>query len=91
MKKFNSNRGSLTKRNFEVMNHVLNDSLKLVSNLSLTRKNAELELEMYYKLQFNKTPALGKKLLKKHITEIYKPYDYVKNYIWKCIFMIEER
>lgn len=87
---FNDNKDSLSERNLEVMSNVLHDSLESVSDLSIQMVEVSMVLKEYYEKKFIKSPAMGTNLFEKLYRQLHKPYDDLKDLIWKSIFQIED-
>lgn len=95
MDKFNKDKkighfNVLTERNVEVMDHILMNCLNVAAELSMTRKDVKDQLSNHYTLTYVKSPAMGNRLFNKHFNSIIKPYDNLKDYIWKSIFILDE-
>ena len=80
----------MTLRDLENIMYILDNCLRVVAELSLTRNDIRDELKDYYTTYYAKTPALGRKLWINHYFQLHKPYDKVKNSIWKSIFFLKK-
>ena len=59
-----------------------------VGNLSQPAFDLRDKLENIYITKYKATPKLGKKLFLEHYSKIHKPYDKLKNSIWKSINLL---
>ena len=81
---------ALTEKNIETMEYVLDKCLRKAADLSMSINEVESTLRDHYTTTFVNKPAMGRKLFLKHYFELHKPYDKVKNSIWKSIFIIKD-
>ena len=65
--------------------------LDLVGELSMTRFDVRDSLEEKYKIQYCKSPELGKKLYLEHYESIHKPYDKIKNKCFELLGRIDPK
>lgn len=79
-----------TQENIEAMQYVLNKCLRKVADLSMSRGEIQTQLNDHYTKTFINNPALGKKLFLEHYFNLHKPYDKIKDYLWKSIFILKE-
>lgn len=79
---------ALTKDHLVKMETILNQLLNKTGDLSLIISDIQNELSDHYSRTYIKTPAIGKKLFLTHFTSLHKPYDKVKDILWKTYFII---
>lgn len=94
MNKFNKdkaigNKNALPYKELEKMEAILMNALLLVGKLSSTRHEIQSNLKDYYTKTYSKSPAIGHKLYLKHYFGLLKPYDKVKNKLWKYLFIVQ--
>jgi hypothetical protein len=93
MKKFDLDKRSyppLTEKSVETMDYILHKCLRKTADLSMSINEIETKLKDHYTCTYTKSPELGKKLFLDHYFSLHKPYDKVKNMLWKAIFTITE-
>ena len=76
--------------NVPVTYQILCKCLELTALLSISRNDKDSKLKNYYLLKYVKTPAIGRKLYQDHCTLLHKPYDKIKDYLWKSIDALEK-
>lgn len=95
MNEFNKNKDIgnaylVTEEVVDRMDALLTNCLYKAAHLSRSVNDIELELKEYYEETYSHAPALGKKLFYQQYYQLHKPYDKVKNYIWKQLFLLED-
>jgi len=85
-----NHKDALTEKNLETMELVLYKCLHKVGQLAATRDGIQTELNNHYSNNYKNSPAIGKKLYLNHYAALYKPYDKLKDKIWKTLTIILE-
>lgn len=80
----------ITKDQINAMELLSQKCLRKVADLSTTRSEIQTKLNDYYTKTYNHSPAMGKKLFLDHYFTLHKPYDDIKDKIWKLIFSLAE-
>jgi len=71
------------------MLQLTNDILYLIGEYSQPIFDLRTTMEEAYSKKYIKTPALGKELYLKHYESLHKPYDKIKNKVFKLIEIID--
>jgi len=80
----------MSEKTIENMEYILYKCLYKVGELSMSIRVIEQTLKDHYTKTYIKSPAMGRSLFIKHYFKLHKPYDDLKENIWKLIFIIDD-
>lgn len=78
----------VTSRKKELYIFTIEEALGLIGDMSRQAFDTYPLLEQVYAKKYTKSPKLGKKLFLDHYQQLHKPYDQVKNRLWKILLRI---
>lgn len=82
-------KNALTPRRKEIYTLIVEEALGLVGDWSMQMFDTFEQLEQAYAKQYVNSPKLGQKLFLERYEKLHKPYDQVKNRLWKLLFAIK--